>query len=413
MKVDMNQTVEFYNKHRAGAQDAAQSYHSYYLLLLALRLKKGEKIGFEIKDDIHIEKADGTNVFIQVKHSIQKNIHGNPINLTSLDNDLWGTLYNWLTLIQLPDFGNLKKCEFILLTNKGEGRIDFQDILNDFRSNENSDTSIFLKNISTVSTNNSLILDCINKFKELSQEDLSLFLNNLKIETEANNVIEKIKNEILIKCQNLEYVQVIFNSYCAEFQEKKYAEISQHGFYEISFDDFLTEFGHCMRPVYQSSPLPERKWDFELPDNIESQIFIQQLLDIEDIERGSEDIRKFTFQKMHAENVLSDWIENNEIYQVDLDRFEKDNINIWKNNHRSKFRNIARNIRGGVAIEDLEEEIKLLAVEIIDELRNKEMRVPGNTFSISVDASNGYLYLLSDELKIGWHYDWENRYKKI
>lgn len=409
----MNQPEEFYSEHRAGAQDAAQSYHSYYLLLLALKLKKGEKIGFEVKEDIHINKADGTNIFIQVKHSIQKNVHGNPINLTSLDNDLWGTLSNWLTLIQLPNFDNLEKCKFILLTNKGEGEIKFQDALNNFKSDENSDLSIFFKNISSISTNNSLILDCINKFKELSQRDLSLFLNNLLIETGEDDVIEKIKNEILYKCQNEKYVQIIFNSYCSEFQEKKYAEICKHGFYEISFDDFLTEFGHCMRPVYQSSPLPERKWDFELPDNIESQIFIQQLLDIEDIDRGSEDIRKFTFQKMHAENALSYWIENSEIYQIDLDRFEKDSINIWRNNHRSKFRDIDKKVKKGVAIGDLEEEIKLLAVHILDELRKNVMQVPGNSYCISVDASNGYLYLLSDELKIGWHYDWENRYKKI
>jgi len=64
-------------------------YQFYYYLYLILDLRHGDKIGIELKDDIHIEKSDNTLILIQTKHTIQTNSGGNTINLTERDNDLW------------------------------------------------------------------------------------------------------------------------------------------------------------------------------------------------------------------------------------------------------------------------------------------------------------------------------------
>lgn len=413
--ISMSNVEEFYKKHRAGAQDAAQSYHSYYLLLLLLRLRTGEKIGFEVKDDLHITKADGTTEYIQIKHSTQRDAQGNPVNLTSLDKDLWGTLSNWLTLIQSDNFKNLDKCKFTLITNKEERENKFQNALVDFKSEKDKNTEIFLNQISSISTNNQQILECIKQFNQLSQNDLRLFLNNLSIQTGNNDVIEKIKEEIFHKCSGKkEYIPTIFDSYCSRLQEKKYTEICNQGYYEISYSDYTKDFGHCIRVMYQHSPLPVRKWNKELPNDLESQIFIQQLLDIEDIDQDSkEEIREFTFKKLSTINTLSDWIVNKEIYQIDLENFEENTIELWKNYFKPKYRAIRRKIKNGDLISDLEDEIKPLAVEMLDELRKISLSVPGNLCPVNIFISNGYLYFLSDELKIGWHYDWENRYTNL
>lgn len=412
--ISMSNVEEFYKKHRAGAQDAAQSYHSYYLLLLLLRLRIGEKIGFEVKDDLHITKADGTTEYIQIKHSTQRDAQGNPVNLTSRDKDLWGTLSNWLTLIQSDNFKNLDKCKFTLITNKEERENKFQNALINFKSEKDKDTEIFLNQISSIPTNNQQILECIKQFNQLSQNDLRLFLNNLSIETGNNDVIKKIREEIFYKCMDEKYIQTIFDSFCSRLQEKKYTEICNKGSYEISYDNYLKDFGDCIRAIYKHSPLPVREWNNELPNDLESQIFIQQLLDIEDIDQDSkEEIREFTFKKLSTVNTLLDWIENKEIYQIDLENFEKNTIELWKNNYRSKYRNIKKKIKNGRLISDLEDEIKPLAVEMLDHLREKSLSVPGNLCLVDIFISNGYLYLLSDELKIGWHYDWENRYTNL
>ena len=69
---------------------------NFYLLL---DLKQGEKIGYEVKDDFHIEKPDGTIVLMQAKHTIQKNSTGEAINTTTLDGDMWKTLDIWTKYI--------------------------------------------------------------------------------------------------------------------------------------------------------------------------------------------------------------------------------------------------------------------------------------------------------------------------
>ena len=58
-------------------------------MFLALELRNGQKIGFEIKDDVHIDREDGTTIWYQAKHTI-----GTLQNLTTLDTDLWKTLSN-------------------------------------------------------------------------------------------------------------------------------------------------------------------------------------------------------------------------------------------------------------------------------------------------------------------------------
>lgn len=412
--ISMSNVEEFYKKHRAGAQDAAQSYHSYYLLLLLLRLRIGEKIGFEVKDDLHITKADGTTEYIQIKHSTQRDAQGNPVNLTSRDKDLWGTLSNWLTLIQSDNFKNLDKCKFTLITNKEERENKFQNALINFKSEKDKDTEIFLNQISSIPTNNQQILECIKQFNQLSQNDLRLFLNNLSIETGNNDVIKKIREEIFYKCMDEKYIQTIFDSFCSRLQEKKYNEICNKGSYEISYDNYLKDFGDCIRAIYKHSPLPVREWNNELPNDLESQIFIQQLLDIEDIDQDSkEEIREFTFKKLSTVNTLLYWIENKEIYQIDLENFKKNTIELWKNYFRPKYKAIQRKINNGDLISDLEDEIKPLAVDMLNELRKISLSVPGNLYLVDIFISNGYLYLLSDELEIGWHYDWKNRYTNL
>lgn len=44
------------DKHTAGAQAIAFDYQFYYFMCLALDLRHGDKVGFEVKDDVHIDQ---------------------------------------------------------------------------------------------------------------------------------------------------------------------------------------------------------------------------------------------------------------------------------------------------------------------------------------------------------------------
>uniref|UniRef100_UPI0040471D4B hypothetical protein n=1 Tax=Flavobacterium sp. TaxID=239 RepID=UPI0040471D4B len=64
------------NEHTAGPQLIGFDYQFYYFMYLILDLNPGEKIGFEVLDDIHIELANGSIELLQTKHTIQKTTKG-------------------------------------------------------------------------------------------------------------------------------------------------------------------------------------------------------------------------------------------------------------------------------------------------------------------------------------------------
>ena len=67
-------------------------YQYYYFLNELLNLKRGQTVGLEVLDDVHIERTDGTHLLVQLKHTVQTYEKGAPINLTSLDGDLWKSI---------------------------------------------------------------------------------------------------------------------------------------------------------------------------------------------------------------------------------------------------------------------------------------------------------------------------------
>ncbi len=116
-----NKTQE---QHTAGPIAIGFDYQLYLFMNLALELGPGEKIGFEVKDDIHIDKADGTTILYQAKHTVQQDSNK---NLTTLDSDLWKTLSNWVDFIKSNKENSnfLEKHSFILTTNKSENNNSF------------------------------------------------------------------------------------------------------------------------------------------------------------------------------------------------------------------------------------------------------------------------------------------------
>ena len=94
-----------------------------------------------------------------------------------------------------------------------------------------------------------------------------------------------------------------------------------------------------------------------------------------------------------------------------MDDFKKNSIQIWANEFRAKYRQIENKVSSGTLINDLENDIKNLGVELGDYLRKQDLAIPSYP-TIGVEFSNGHYYALSDKLEIGWHFDWENKYKK-
>ena len=108
----------YLKKHVAGGQSLGFDYQFYYFVFLLVQLHHGETIGYEVKDDIHIQKPDGKVILMQAKHTVQTKADGKRVNLTSLDEDLWKTLSIWAKVISTSDTQEIRNYEFILVTNK-------------------------------------------------------------------------------------------------------------------------------------------------------------------------------------------------------------------------------------------------------------------------------------------------------
>jgi len=103
---DMEDKLE---KHIVTGQLIGFDYQFYYFIFLLLQLELGETIGYEVKDDIHIQKPDGKIVLMQAKHAVQTNADGKRANLTPLDEDMWKTLSIWSKAISTSELEDLKK----------------------------------------------------------------------------------------------------------------------------------------------------------------------------------------------------------------------------------------------------------------------------------------------------------------
>lgn len=399
-------------QHTAGPQLIGFDYQFYYFMFLALELKLGQKIGFEVKDDIHIDLPDGTSVLLQTKHSIATNSDGSIQNLTDLDSDLWKTLSNWTEFIK-ADVSNgdfIETHSFLLVTNKSNQDNVFIKALVQFGIDNDLDNLWNCVSDLQKKTKDATVKNYIKTVKSMGKRKFRTFASKLTIETGADSVIQKIKDRILENVRQEKLVDSIFESLSSNLNVAKYTDIKDRKKFEITCDDFNKKFGKCFQPAFESKPLPPRNLPVLLPENLEEQPFIIQLLDIGEITSGSNDIRDYTTQMLKFLNDFNYWSDENFLLPTEIEDFKGDSIQRWKNSFKARYRTIQNKINNGETLESFEDEIKELGIELINHIREQNLNIAGYP-PLGIPSSNGHYYALSNNLEIGWHLDWENKYK--
>lgn len=408
----MEKTQSIQEQHTAGAQSIGFDYQFYYFMLLALELRHGQKIGFEVKDDVHIDKADGTTILLQTKHSVLTSSNGAIQNLTTLDSDLWKTLSNWTDFIKKGKENYLNKHSFVLATNKNENNNKFINTLRQFKIDEDIDNVLVKLTDIKTKTKDETLQKYIENLISLDKTKLSSFLSKISIETGVDEIIERIKNKLLALYRENHIVETIYDSLYSNLQLSKYLEIKSGQKFEITFDDFNKKFGKCFKVSTGVQKLPTRNFPILLPENPEEQIFIKQLLDVGEIQTGSQDVIKYTTLMLKFLRHYTYWSdEENFILFSEAEDFKRDSISRWDNEFKAKYRQIERKISSGATIESLESEIKNLSIELVEYIRRLDLSI-GDYLPLGVDFTNGHYYLLSNNLEIGWHFDWQNKYKE-
>lgn len=408
----MSKTISTQEQHTAGAQAIGFDYQFYYFMLLVLELRHGQKIGFEVKDDVHIDREDGTTILFQTKHTSLENSNGTAQNLTTLDTDLWKTLSNWADFIKKSEANFLDNHSFVLATNKNENNNEFINSFTNFKSDKNIDAILNKLNDLKSKTKDATIREYIENIVSLDKTELSSFLSKISIETGVDEIINRIKNKLLELYRKNHIVEAIYDSLYSNLQSSKYLEIKSRQKFEITFDDFNKNFGKCFKVSTGIQRLPTRNFPILLPENPEEQIFIKQLLDIGEIQTGSQDVIKYTTLMLKFLRHYTYWSdEENFILFSEAEDFKRDSISRWDNEFKANYRQIEREISSGATIESLEDEIKKLSIGLVEYIRRLDLSI-GDYLPLGVDFTNGHYYLLSNNLEIGWHFDWRNKYKK-
>ncbi len=384
-------------------------YQFYYFMYLVLGLRHNEKIGIEIKDDIHVELEDGNLILIQTKHTIQTKKDNTAINLTVRDKDLWKTISNWVKIItENPDSKSfIQKTKFQLVSNKSIFKNPF--IIN-VQKLTNNDISIkefkeYLDSLTTDSTE-TVINRYIETLKSLNNDLLKQFIKKIDFKLNEDNIIDRIKERIIERYIEPKRVDDVFNNLFSELKTEEYLSIKDGKKSVLSFEDFVLKFRKCFK-VGMSSTLPIRTFEFAIPSKIENQNFILQLIDIGDIGSNDKDeMIGFTIEMLQLINNIKKWEEDGDIVNFEIENFNRQSILAWKNSFREKFRQIKAKLNNGEKVDVAE--IKYKAVECLDEMRKQILKID-ETF-LSIELSNGQFYYLTNNLQIGWHYDWESRY---
>jgi len=410
MNININSLEE---KHTADSKSIGFDYQFYYFLFLALDLNPGESLGFEVRDDIHIEKPNGDAVLLQLKHSVQRSSKNEIQNLTERDADLWKTINNWIQFINnsANKWEYVNRTSFKLVTNKNDDNNEFISKLKDVNLEVISQNEFteYLKGLLKNTQSDDIKL-CITNLVKLNKKISKRFLSNLEIVTNVGGIIQIIKDRIRKRILRIERVDAVYDSLCSNVQTEKYLQILDRNKFIITFDEFASKFGRCFDVGFNMEKLPVREIEIVLPENLESQIFIQQLLDIGDIWSGSQDIVEYTTHMLKLHNHLKYWEENNFLLRSDRIYFDENSISIWKNVFKEHFHEVQRKILQGTNADQLEEEIRIAALRCLNDIRKNMLSI--NSTDLGSDLSNGHFYKLSNEPQIGWHYQWQKKYKK-
>ncbi|WP_410496623.1 hypothetical protein QTL86_04385 [Cellulosilyticum sp. ST5] len=387
-------------------------YQFLYFIYNLIALEPGQVLGYEVKDDVHLELPNGENIYMQLKHSLTAKESGEIDSLTQKDSDLWKTFYNWVVVIgevsanKEEQLEFINKTRFILVTNKTKGENAFVEQIEQLNIKK-INIEEFKKYVQALKETCKGTKEGSIKLRKYMQELLNLentllekFIMQVDFKFEFDEMPQKLKNRVLGKNIDVRKVDSALNEIIGTFELWKFNKVKNKDKLLIRFEDVDKKLRAILNKA-RSTDLPRIRSITKLPDKLNEQEFIKELLEIEDIGDGDEDLMlEFTTCKIEIFNLLSKWIEEGYITESDWKELDEQAIFMWKNKHRKvhkKSKNATTN-----------EELIRAAQQCIDELREQELKI--NHDELKYNESNGLFYYLSDNEKIGWQYKWKEKY---
>ena len=384
-------------------------YQYYYFLNELLNLKSGQTAGYEVLDDVHIERADRKPLLVQLKHTVQTNAQGDPINLTKLDPDLWKSISNWCKVIVDPADGRtavadqlafLENTSFLLASNKSDNaRNSVLSSIDEFW-NRTKPHAGFISDIRALKaeTKDETIQGYIDDLLNLEPGVSEAFLRNLSFGLGLDEIITRCKASILEKQIHPTRVDDVFQAVDSKIRANSFATVKLGRKISVSFEQFNLEYRRDFDRA-RSAGFVIRDLTPALPANLSDQTFIKQLVDINDIAADDVEIlTKFTTMRLNFRDNVEKWIQDGDITQSDVDVLEQEADAHWGNTFLAGYPGRRPPQDGAAAA----------ARGIVQELR--KFKLPLASQELPIRMSNGGFYELSDRPVMGWLHNWKDLY---
>lgn len=399
------------------AAKGAKGYEYQFLYFINRLLKmvdKGDIVSYEKHDDVSMFSGEKL-IYFQLKHTIG-GCTQNPVNLSLRDHDLWKTIAVWIDIAKkqakLAQINFLENNKFVLVTNKNsdsnsfwlelqkyqKGVISFDEmkafctkVYDETKEVKKDEGKVQKKNLTKVYIRNLLDFEYADKL-----------LKSMNICCEPDLKSEILESLEFNKNIPLENVEEAYQELLGMIRDKYYSDQKD----SYTREEFSKAFDRI------SKKYRGRKFSFmrntmtELPSQLEEQVFIKQLIDVEDISRDDvNDIVEYTNEKFDYINSVRSAINKDEVSEEEVENVRVDAVRFW---HR-KY----KHYMGRVNPDD-NDKIRERASDLLNDIRDKNIYFVEK--EIESYFSNGCFYYLSDkdsehEPQIGWRPGWEEKYK--
>lgn len=382
-------------------------YQYYYFLNKLLNLKSGQAAGLEIEDDVHTSLSADVNLLFQTKHTVQTAASGKPVALTELDADLWKTLSNWSKVISDPALGRddagvqlkfVARTEFHLVSNKSTAKsnsflnmvLQFKEDASGFGALKSHMESLRDK------TGDAAIESYIAQVLSLHDRVLEQFFRKVNFELELDDVIGLVKRSIHEKAVDDERIDTVFQRLDSNIRSDNFIATKKGEPLLVTYEQFMQRYRHVFTDG-RSKKLQTFPFNPAIPDDVFAQRFIQRLMEVDDLTASDEELAvEYTTYKLKVAKFLQLWVQKGDLIPDEVDQFHSEVLLRWRTEFRAIFKKCAD-----------DSQISTLASELLQMLRRDRFRLAETELSTAL--SNGELYFLSDDGKLGWHRDWESK----
>lgn len=386
----------------------------YFINRLLKMVEKGDVVFYEKYDDVSMSSEEGL-VYFQLKHTIGGR-NQKTVNLSLRDYDLWKTLAVWIDITNKQDEDKridfLESNSFVLVTNKNpvnnpfwmelqkyqKGEMSFDELKKFYTKvyDETGESKRKEVNGQKGKTTKGYI-KCLIDFDYADQ-----LLKSMSICFEPD-----LKKEIL---ESLELNKNIPHKNVEEAYQELLGMIRDK-YYSDQKDSYTREeFSKVFDRICQK--YRERKFTFKrntmtkLPPHLEDQVFIKQLMDVEDISLEDDPlIVEYTMEKFDYINSIRVATKNDDVSEEEVENVRADAVRYW----RQKYKHYMGRINP-----DDNDKIIEKASDLLNDIRDKNIYFVEK--EIESYFPNGCFYYLSDkdsehEPQIGWRPGWEEKYK--